>query len=324
MQIETNVTRGENPLVSFIVPVYNVPEHLLRLCIESIIRLPLKESEREIFVVDDGSDIPPTSVLSGFVNQITYIRQSNGGLSVARNTGIDHASANYLQFVDADDELIPGSYAHCLEILRVEAPDVVMFGLTHSAEPTYPKDFHDTAFESGTALMLQQNLRGSACAYIFKKSLTEELRFTPGIYHEDEEFTPLLLLKARKIVVTDTKAYFYRKREDSITTRTDKKTTLRRINDKKNIILKHNDLSKTLDNPQKSALERRVAQLTMDYLYEIMKKTKDTSFLETQVADLRREGLFPLPDRRYTWKYNWFRRMTNTKLGRRLLINLLN
>ena len=170
MQIETNATRGENPLVSFIVPVYNVPEHLLRLCIESIIRLPLKESEREIFVVDDGSDIPPTSVLSGFVNQITYIRQSNGGLSVARNTGIDHASANYLQFVDADDELIPGSYAHCLEILRVEAPDVVMFGLTHSAEPTYPKDFHDTAFESGTALMLQQNLRGSACGYIFKKS----------------------------------------------------------------------------------------------------------------------------------------------------------
>lgn len=77
MQIETNVTRGENPLVSFIVPVYNVPEKLLRLCIESIIRLPLKESEREIIVVDDGSDIPPTSVISSFVNQITYIRQSN-------------------------------------------------------------------------------------------------------------------------------------------------------------------------------------------------------------------------------------------------------
>ena len=71
------------------------------------------------------------------------------------------------------------------------------------------------------------------------------------------------------------------------------------------------------------AMERRVAQLTMDYLYNMMMQSPSTERLEETVQTLRAEGLFPLPDRDYTTKYTWFRKLTNSKLGRRILMNTL-
>ena len=71
------------------------------------------------------------------------------------------------------------------------------------------------------------------------------------------------------------------------------------------------------------ALRRRVAQLTMDYLYQIIMQTRSAQQLDTRIAMLRSEGLFPLPDEDYSKKYVWFRRMTSTALGRTLLLHSL-
>ena len=117
----------ETPFISFIIPVYNVPTEMLCECLDSIIRLSLRKSEREIIVVDDGSQVSPLGALNNYLDDIIYIRQKNGGLGCARNRGLQNATGQYIQFVDADDALITNQYEHCLDIARFKGPDMVMF-----------------------------------------------------------------------------------------------------------------------------------------------------------------------------------------------------
>ena len=90
----------EKPLISFILTYYNLPVNMLCQCIDSVMALSLTPEEREIIVVDDGSKDSPVNSLMKYGDDITYIRQRNQGLSEARNTGIQMAAGQYLQFVD--------------------------------------------------------------------------------------------------------------------------------------------------------------------------------------------------------------------------------
>jgi hypothetical protein len=71
------------------------------------------------------------------------------------------------------------------------------------------------------------------------------------------------------------------------------------------------------------AMQRRVAQLTMDYIYNIIMLTRSREELDKRLEELHAEGFFPLPDRDYSQKYKWFRKMTNTRFGRTILLNTL-
>ena len=78
-----------------------------------------------------------------------------------------------------------------------------------------------------------------------------------------------------------------------------------------------------LPHTDRLALQRRVAQLTMDYIYNTIMLTHSRKALDSCLEELRQHGLFPLPDRDYTQKYKWFRRMTNSAFGRTILLNTL-
>ena len=84
-----------------------------------------------------------------------------------------------------------------------------------------------------------------------------------------------------------------------------------------------NDKADRMPQADRQAMQRRVAQLTMDYIYNVIVETRDRKFLDQQLAELQKKGLFPLPDRNYTKKYSWFRRMTNSKTGLRMLMLVL-
>ena len=73
----------------------------------------------------------------------------------------------------------------------------------------------------------------------------------------------------------------------------------------------------------KAALQRRVAQLTMDHLYNIILQTKSRHYLDRKINELRKEGLFPLSDKDYTTKYKWFRHLTNSSKGISLLMRII-
>ena len=306
------------PLITFIVACYNLPAEMICQCLDSIIGLSFSRSEREIIVVDDGSDVSPLGQLNTFIEDIVYVRQPNAGLSAARNRGIDMASGQYLQFVDGDDYLLRTAYEHCIDVLYKQQPDIVMFDFTNNDKPDSGNSNDD--LKSGSEYLAQHNLQATACCYLFRRDIIGSLRFTPGIFHEDEEFTPQLLLRAENVYSTDVKAYFYRQRPHSITSETNMRRVVKRLNDCQLVISKLNNLADTLPISERKALQRRVAQLSMDY---IIIQTRSRHYLDRKLEALRREGLFPLPDRSYTKKYKWFRRLTSNSLGLSLLMSVL-
>ena len=311
------------PLVTFVIAYYQLPVAMLCECIDSILALSLNGSEREIIVVDDGSANSPLAALDKYLGEIVYIRQNHQGLSQARNRGIQAATGRYLQFVDGDDYLLRLPYEHCLELVRNGNPDVVMFDFTTSTDGDATATYNTDDLHSGTEYLSHHNLQATACCYLFRRAILGELRFTPGIYHEDEEFTPQLLLRADSVRSTDAQAYYYRQRPQSITTDTDIRKTLQRLADMQGVIGKLDRMADTLPTADRAALQRRVAQLTMDYVYNIIVQTRSRRYLNRKLEELRRQGLFPLPDRDYTQKYKWFRRLTNSSAGLSLLMNVL-
>jgi len=312
----------QKPLVSFILTYYNLPVPMLCECINSILALSLQPSEREIIVVDDGSDTSPMNGLMQYGDTIIYVRQKNQGLSVARNTGIDLSNGEYIQFVDTDDYLIKTAYDHSLDIVRQNNQiDMLLFDFT--SNDSLAATFHDSPFTSGTNYMLHNNIHGTAWGYIFKKSTMGELRFTPGIWHEDEEFTPLLLIRAEVVCVTDAKAYYYRKRANSIMTTTDDKSSAKRLKDFLGVISRLKDKCSYLPQNDKIALQRRVAQLSMDYIYNAILLTHSYNHVMDCVKELYDAGLYPLPKHNYSTKYVWFRRLANSKAGLRILLHTM-
>ena len=314
----------QQPLVSFIVTCYNLPVDLLCECIDSILKLNLQTAEREIIVVDDGSDQSPMNDLLKYGDDIIYVRQKNGGVSVARNTAMDMAKGQFIQIVDGDDYLLTVPYEQCLDIIRKNSDaDVVMFDFTHqNSQESNPSG--NLRKKSGPDLLRTENIQGAACCCLFRQTVRGHLAFTPGIaYGEDEEFTPQLLIRAEMVYVTDAKAYFYRERETSAVHQKDESSIQKRLSDTKEVILHLNQLADTRPQSDKVALQRRVAQLTMDYIYNTILLTRSEEKLNETLEDLRKDGLFPLPDHPYSTKYTWFRRLSNNTLGRKMLLRVL-
>ena len=312
------------PLVSFIVTCYNLPTDMLCECIDSILKLNLQSAEREIIVVDDGSDQSPMNDLLKYGDDIIYVRQKNGGVSVARNTAMDMAKGQFIQIVDGDDYLLTVPYEQCLDLIRKNGDaDVVMFDFTHqNSQESNPSA--NLRKKSGPDLLRTENIQGAACCCLFRQTVRGHLAFTPGIaYGEDEEFTPQLLIRAETVYVTDAKAYFYRERETSAVHQKDESSIQKRLSDTKEVILHLNQLADTRPQSDKVALQRRVAQLTMDYIYNTILLTRSEEKLNETLEDLRKDGLFPLPNHPYSTKYTWFRRLSNNTLGRKMLLRAL-
>lgn len=320
---QATASAGETFQISFVITYYNIPLDMLRQCVESILALALQPSEREIILVDDGSPISPVTLVDSYPTAIRYIRQSNKGVAEARNAGLSAAQGTHVQFVDADDYLLCEGYNHCIDIVRNNRDiDLLAIDFTqrtninhNAAQETLPTD--------GADYMLQHNLRGIDWAYLFRRSIIGDLRFHPGLLHEDEEFVPRLFLQAHNVVATTAVAYYYRRRADSIVHSEDKAHVHRRLSDMLQIISRLQDIAHTLPSPRRQALFRRVHQLTMDHIYNTIRLVDSEEMLESTVEQLRSRELFPLPPNDYTLKYKWFRRISTTKFGRKLMFWLL-
>ncbi len=314
------------PLVSFIVTTYNLPIGLLRECLDSILALRMTREEREILLVDDGSDVSPWGELEDYREDVEYIRQDNQGLSAARNTGLDHARGKYVQFVDGDDGLIKSSYDIVLNKLR--KPDtyfdteIVMFRFSRTKHVPWSvaKGLRLFWYLSEKEYLKKKNLRGAAWGYVVRRDIVGKLRFTPGILHEDEEFTPLLLLSAHYVLFTSLKAYFYREREESIIHSSDRDHVEKRMSDFVGVMLRLRHVSLESDG---YLLRRRIHQLTMDYIYNAIRLSGDYEEFVGYMEPLLENGLLPMAIKTYTWKYFLFSIVSMGERGRRLLYRAL-
>ena len=243
---------------------------MLEECIQSVLSLPLCPDEREILIIDDGSK-EPVSDIEG----VSIVRQENQGLSAARNKGLELAQGEYIQFLDADDFLLPDAYSQVLGLLSEQLPDMLMFGFTHKVPTEKSRLKGVERFHSGIDFLRTRNMRASAWGYLFRRSILQDLRFYPGILHEDELFTPQLLLKAGSLLVADISPYYYRVRTSTITHQQDRTHVQKRLDDTFFVIRQLDDMTRRLPDEAREALRRRVSQLTMDYIYNVYRQ-KDT------------------------------------------------
>ncbi len=218
MPAETNAI--PKPVVSVIVPVYNV-EAYLRRCVDSLLTQTLKEIE--IILVDDGSTDRCGWICDEYARQddrIRVIHQKNAGLSEARNAGIDLAEADYLMFADSDDWVEPDFCRTPLIIARERQADLVMFQYRRFRNGRERKRRRSKAEGMKTAEAALQFLPsyGGMAAWdkLYHRSLFLQNRYPKGKFSEDTFLTPVLIHKARRIVYSSSVLYNYSFRKDSL------------------------------------------------------------------------------------------------------------
>ncbi|MDP1526756.1 MAG: glycosyltransferase [Rhodocyclaceae bacterium] len=196
--------------LSLVIPVYNVAPYLPR-CLESL--AVLDPPADEIIVVDDGSTDDCPHILADFkprLPQMRIIRQENGGLSAARNTGLDAATGTYLAFVDSDDFLEPDAYAEALRIVEDEQLDMVLFNGEYHFEGRQPDrliytDAPDTGVIRGSDWLRRRLKAGRflhmVWLHLYRRDFIERhhFRFVPRLIHEDVIWTTQALLAAQRV-----------------------------------------------------------------------------------------------------------------------------
>lgn len=238
--------------LSFIVPVYNVAPYL-RKCVDSL--LAQDYSDYEIILVDDGSSdesgvicdeyaasslsaagTSPFSEADHSIIPIRVIHQANAGLSAARNAGIKCAEGKYLCFVDSDDYWQPNVLSGLMAQVELEQLDVLRFDYQNvrlkndrlkklgnesvyevfepNKTPRYI-DGRNEIMDGETYLNERMSYACYAVMFIMRREIVPV--FKEGIYFEDTEWTPRMLVRAKRVGSTQTMVYNYFWRDGSIT-----------------------------------------------------------------------------------------------------------
>ena len=214
-----------NYLISIIVPVYKV-EQYLRRCVDSLINQTYPNLE--IILVDDGSPDKCGDICDEYAkndNRVKVIHKQNGGLSDARNKGLDLATGDYVMFVDSDDWIEKETCKRVMGYISNMGVDVVSFGIqlvgdykiyevqkVESQKLLSPKE--------GVGAMIyrqkEQGLLNYVCNKIFKRALFENIRFPSGMLFEDQGVTYKLMHNSKSILAISDVFYNYYQRGDSI------------------------------------------------------------------------------------------------------------
>ena len=212
--------------VSVIVPIYNVEKYLEK-CINSIISQTY--SNIEIILVNDGSTDSSELICKKYENtdkRIRYYKKENGGLSSARNYGIDRAKGDYLVFVDSDDYISKEMINILLNVAISNNADIVECDFLEFFENSKIEDSNIdrtidnkcySSYEAISSLICNTGITPIAWNKIYKRQMFNQLRYKEGIYHEDEELIVKLLSRANNICKIDVPLYFYMIRNGSIT-----------------------------------------------------------------------------------------------------------
>ena len=227
MEKRNNTSSAET--ISVIVPVYKV-EAYLPACIDSI--LSQTHRDFQLILVDDGSPDRCGEICDEYAakdSRILVIHQENGGLSAARNAGIDWVFANsesrWLNFIDSDDLVSPvyleTLYRHAVE----HDADISVTGLHYFPDEKDDVMIPDTVVSVGVKdgkeccreLMTNQGFfLCVACGKLFRREMFASVRFPVGRIHEDEAVAPYLLYRARNVAIIRSWLYGYRQRAGSI------------------------------------------------------------------------------------------------------------
>lgn len=267
--------------LSVIVPVYNV-EPYLDACISSLYEQSFDICSFEVILVNDGSTDRSREIVESWKNRysnIQVIDQKNQGLSVARNEGLLHASGDFICFLDSDDFLYPDTLPVLLEKAKVNNLDILRFDYwvvdeqgTKIYQSPYIHYRESYADRIGDGMFLFEKIYHKeffAWLSLFKRSflLDSQVRFAPGMFFEDIEYTFQLSLCAKRTMYVPSCAYGYRQRATSILHTFSKKKA-------EDVICIVSNLQHYLENPTlspafKEIVKQQATQLMVSVLLRI-------------------------------------------------------
>lgn len=216
-------------LISVVIPVYNV-EKYLRECVDSVLKQTY--SNFEIILVDDGSTDSCPEICDEYAaqdNRIRVIHRKNGGLSVARNTGLDDAKGEYIYFLDSDDWIVDKTLEKLIGCATLNKSDLVFFeakminenNMILNGNYNYHK-YYEAGNPRSIAdeIMSNKEFHTGIPMFFTKRSLYKDnnLRFVEGILYEDVVMSYQLFCMAKRVAHVHEELYVRRFRENSIIT----------------------------------------------------------------------------------------------------------
>ena len=247
--------------LSIIIPMYNVEQHIEK-CLNSCFHQDIPISEYEVICVNDGSPDHAGDIARAFAEKyanLKVIDRPNGGLSAARNTGIEHAKGDYIMFLDSDDWIAENCLSKICTQLKMEQPDVLRICAANMIGDKPVRRFSHEGKTPMTGMEVMKK-RMSPCApfSITRRAFLNDynLRFYEGIYHEDSEFTPRLYYYAKKVSFINDIIYYVYQNPESIT----RKPNPKKIFDLIGVVCPHlHDFSKNLTEEEMHVFSNRIS-----------------------------------------------------------------
>ena len=220
--------------ISVIVPIYNRAAYL-PCCLDSLAAQSLQDVE--FLLIDDGSRDQSGEICEAYAakdSRFRVTRKENGGLSSARNAGLEQARGDYIMFVDSDDRVEPDFCARPLRLAEENGADLVMFSLRRfhgkAEEPPRPCAFPEGPKSREEAIrLLYEGSWNYVMDKLFARALFDGIRFPLGRVYEDVATTYRLVLRAQKVYFCPEALYWYRRTPGSIVTQRTPQTEKDRI-----------------------------------------------------------------------------------------------
>lgn len=282
------------PLVSVIIPVYNV-ELYLKEALESVINQSY--SNLEIIVVNDGSTDNSQKIIDKLAHKnskkITVVTQKNQGLSSARNTGLKYVNGKYIYFFDSDDILKFNAIEKLVEFCEINSLDVCRFEavsfINNNLNKNTDKNKYIIRLSQNNSIVSSElyvsnplKVRMPVWLYFYSSKiiLDNKLMFEKGILHEDELFTPQVLCSAERIGLLPEVFFYRRVRENSImsdqSNKIEKGKSLRKISNKLFLLLEKKQTEKKIKKFIKFRVFRSFCMSV--YLLDDLKKIRKEEF----------------------------------------------
>lgn len=215
--------------ISIIIPVFNTAKYLNE-CLDSVINQSL--TDIEVICVNDGSTDSSMEVLQYYQSKdsrIKILSQENKGLSSSRNFALQHATGEYILFIDSDDYIERDCLYDVYNVAKTNSLDMLMFKLINFDDDTYEKSksgYFDMKFLKnavGESIFSWSDVKNrlfdicvTAPGKLFKRNLISDIKFPEGLIFEDNLFFIKSFLKAKRVIFIDEYYYFRRLRHDSI------------------------------------------------------------------------------------------------------------
>ena len=263
------------PFISVIVPVYNVEKYLPQ-CLDSIINQTY--TNLEIILVDDGSTDSSGVICEDYAksdSRIKLYHKENGGLSDARNYGIERASGQYFTFIDSDDYITKDYVFYLLGLIQKNEAQIAIGSHTvcyESRKNSYKglgeeKQITISPKETLEHILLDDGIDLSAWAKLYSAELFKEIRYPKGLAFEDTATTYKLIFLSNKIAYGGKSIYNYRIRSNSITTSGSFKKKMQLISNTQKMC---NDITSKYPELQ-TAAERRLVWAYFSTLNQLLK-----------------------------------------------------